>query len=162
MLLNTTTNPHYRSCVFMTDIYLTIRPVCCQFMLARVLSYQIREWWERECFLPGYENRNFRRNNSSVETKRQFIHLVRSTMHNYWRVLWNELGVWEHVYIECVSGMCSTYVFRRRLRGLVVGMLASGARVQTRPKSDALKNPPHAFLRTGRERICPMSQLCGM
>ena len=25
-----------------------------------------------------------------------------------------------------------------------------------------LKNPPHAFLRRGSERICPMSQLCGM
>jgi len=25
-----------------------------------------------------------------------------------------------------------------------------------------LKNPPHALLRRGSERICPMSQLCGM
>ena len=25
-----------------------------------------------------------------------------------------------------------------------------------------LKNPPHAFLRRGSERICPMSQLCDM
>jgi len=25
-----------------------------------------------------------------------------------------------------------------------------------------LKNPPHAFFRRGSERICPMSQLCGM
>jgi len=25
-----------------------------------------------------------------------------------------------------------------------------------------LKNPPHAFLRRGSERICSMSQLCGM
>jgi hypothetical protein len=25
-----------------------------------------------------------------------------------------------------------------------------------------LKNPPHASLRRGSERICPMSQLCGM
>jgi hypothetical protein len=25
-----------------------------------------------------------------------------------------------------------------------------------------LKNPPHVFLRRGSERICPMSQLCGM
>ena len=25
-----------------------------------------------------------------------------------------------------------------------------------------LKNHPHAFLRRGSERICPMSQLCGM
>jgi NAD(P)H-hydrate repair Nnr-like enzyme with NAD(P)H-hydrate dehydratase domain len=47
--------------------------------------------------------------------------------------------------------------------GLVVSMLASGTRVGGFVGFfGSLKNPPHAFLRRGSERICPMSQLCGM
>jgi hypothetical protein len=49
--------------------------------------------------------------------------------------------------------------------GLVVSMLASGSRVQTRPKPldfYGCKNPQHAFFRRGSKSICPMSQLCGM
>ena len=52
--------------------------------------------------------------------------------------------------------------------GLVVSMLASGTRVRgfkpgrSRWIFRASENPPHAFLRRGSERICPMSQLCGM
>jgi hypothetical protein len=49
----------------------------------------------------------------------------------------------------------------------VVSMLASGTRVRGfKPGrsrwdfSGHLKNSPHAFLRRGSERICPMSQLC--
>jgi len=48
---------------------------------------------------------------------------------------------------------------------LVVSMLASGTRVRGFKAVGFfghLKNPPHAFLRRGSERICPMSQLCGM
>ena len=47
-------------------------------------------------------------------------------------------------------------------------MLASGTRVRGfKPDRSVgffghLKNPPHAFLRWGSERICPMSQLCSM
>jgi len=41
--------------------------------------------------------------------------------------------------------------------GLVVSMLAEVVGF-----FGHLKNPPHAFLRRGSERICPMSQLCGM
>ena len=54
--------------------------------------------------------------------------------------------------------------------GVVVSMLASDTRVHgfkpgpSRWKSfgHLKKIPPHAFLRKGSERICPMSQLCGM
>ena len=53
--------------------------------------------------------------------------------------------------------------------GLVVSMLASGTRefAGSNPAEFVgffgnLKNPPHAFLRRVSERICPMSQLCGM
>jgi hypothetical protein len=52
--------------------------------------------------------------------------------------------------------------------GLVVSMLASGTRVREFKPGQVvgsfwhLKNPLHAFLRRGSERICPMYQLCGM
>ena len=53
--------------------------------------------------------------------------------------------------------------------GLVVSMLASGTRVhrvRTRPKPldfpGVRINPQRAFLRRGSERICPISQLCGV
>jgi hypothetical protein len=45
--------------------------------------------------------------------------------------------------------------------GQVVSMLASGTRVRGF-KPGRRKNPQHAFLRRGSERICPMSQLCCM
>ena len=47
--------------------------------------------------------------------------------------------------------------------GLVVSMLASGSNpAEVVGFFRHLKNPPHAFLRRGSERICPMSQLCGI
>jgi hypothetical protein len=60
-------------------------------------------------------------------------------------------------------------VFMYYFGGLVVSMLASGTRVRGfKPGRSRWifsvheKNPQHAFLRRGSERICPMSQLCGM
>ena len=46
--------------------------------------------------------------------------------------------------------------------GLVVSVLASGTRVCGFKPGRSLKNLPHAFLRRESERICTMSQLCGM
>jgi hypothetical protein len=48
--------------------------------------------------------------------------------------------------------------------GLVVSMLASISRVQTRPKPSDFgrKNPQHAFLRKGIKAVCPMSSICGV
>ena len=52
--------------------------------------------------------------------------------------------------------------------GLVVSMLGTGTRVAGSNPAEAVgffgcpNNPKHAFLRRGSERICPMSQLCGM
>ena len=63
---------------------------------------------------------------------------------------------------------CTVYNSWWRLRwssGYHAGFWHQSLRVQTRPKPldfYGRKNPQHAFLRRGSNRICPMSQLCGM
>ena len=70
-----------------------------------------------------------------------------------------------HVLSSIVS-LLGLYYHHVRASVVYAGLWYPSSRVQTRPKSldfsGHLKNPPHAFLRRGSERICPMSQLCGM
>ena len=89
--------------------------VCCQSVQSGALSNQIRELWERErdgqaiFFFRGKENKFWRkiiRGNSAT-----IIHLVPSTIFNYWHIFQMHRW-WEHGYIQGVSGMCCTYVFR--------------------------------------------------
>jgi hypothetical protein len=56
-----------------------------------------------------------------VETKRQFIHLVPSMMHNYWHILSNESVGGNTAMYGYVFGMYCTYVLRMLICNLSGG-----------------------------------------
>ena len=87
---------------------------------------------------------------------------IHSDLHSWYAAAWR-------VYIYVLKCRMKKYLLEltiwRGFGGLVISMLASGTRVRGFEPVGFFgcpNNLQHAFLQRGSERICPMSQLCGM